>query len=1288
MCQQDTRAHFHLFVASWIAAALLCSFVCSRANAQGQVVGIGYAAFGGGTPPPQVLLPAVGIDANNQSVAILADGTVAAWGANNNGQATPSSGLQSVIQVAAGDAQTYCLQRDGSLKRFGASGNGHFNEAATPADLGPVVEVSCGRFHTVARLASGQVRCWGAGSPGTSGQPHFGQSTPPAALQASRVDCGEYFTLAVTTAGRVIGWGQNDYGQCLGSAAGGGAITGSPSGQELRINGQVLTGVLQASGGYAHSAAVLASGTVVAWGSNTAGGQHPQGGVTVVPTGLTGVVQVGCGRSHTVALKSNGQVAMWGSNYWGQLNAPTPPLEGVQQIAVGIDHAVALRSDGSIVCWGDNQQSQCSSPQAPWTDLVEVAGGGFHSMARRSSGQVVCWGGNGQKQCDVPSSVSSALDISGGTIHSMALLPSGQVVAWGYNQQGQCRGTDSTGARISSFIDTSGTPVVIGGQTLTGIVEVAAGHYHSLARRQNGTVVAWGAGLSNGVSPDRGQCIVPSSLSGVTMIDGGDEHSMALRNNGQVVCWGNNDNGQCLGRNASGGAITGSATGQPVQYLGQILANAVHISAGTSYCLAARADGTIAAWGKNEYGQSTVPGGLANVVRVSASLMSSLVLLADGTVRCLSGGNGCTGATLVAGAVSLEAGCQAGHAVALLPASYSQCTTTGGSGTASLAVSGSSWNNVSIWQWSSGGMRVPGSSSTVNLGSYGSVGSTCDAQCATLTANSGSTIIVPVDLTVPQSAQPDRSIDVSGTANLAGRIWLVASGASVLPNDLNIKVLRAGDPQGAFDIIQTTVPPPAGTFLTLVQSGSSIAGMTEFSLVVRPLNGDAAFGGNNNATLQGTAVAAETLNWDNVGGDDLLIAVSNGPSQNGFLQLVENAGQDGLINRIVPLDAAEPMCLAVGPLDSDGRTDAVVGTKSPNRLRIYSNNSSNPSNGAFLPSTQFVPIGPILSVTVIPPSSGLVGLGAGTIGAGTGNSNGSAGGAVTLHQPSGAVIQTVSVPVTPTTTLSRSRRVTTGGASSTTVDEQLVGENGRVVVLTQNGGGVWGQAQSIAVPGKPLSMDEADIDGDGRFELISANAAPVAQGSGSALPVLTLFRGLSTGLSAPVPIAPAGASSGLDVVLLDVDADGDKDIVSVHRTLGLESKAVLIRVDVPPSLPGQARPITIGQQSEQPSTKPLFCARGDMDGQGGEDLFLVDAGLVSLTDSSSAPLVRLRVAELAAPPCVGDLDGSGLVEAADLAMVLAAWQSGSGAADVNGDGLVEGADLALVLGAWGPCPGQ
>ena len=59
---------------------------------------------------------------------------------------------------------------------------------------------------------------------------------------------------------------------------------------------------------------------------------------------------------------------------------------------------------------------------------------------------------------------------------------------------------------------------------------------------------------------------------------------------------------------------------------------------------------------------------------------------------------------------------------------------------------------------------------------------------------------------------------------------------------------------------------------------------------------------------------------------------------------------------------------------------------------------------------------------------------------------------------------------------------------------------------------------------------------------------------------------------------------------------------------------------------------------------------------------------------------------VAAPPCTGDVDGSGAVDAADLAAVLGAWGASTGAADVNGDGSVDAADLAAALGAWGACP--
>lgn len=55
------------------------------------------------------------------------------------------------------------------------------------------------------------------------------------------------------------------------------------------------------------------------------------------------------------------------------------------------------------------------------------------------------------------------------------------------------------------------------------------------------------------------------------------------------------------------------------------------------------------------------------------------------------------------------------------------------------------------------------------------------------------------------------------------------------------------------------------------------------------------------------------------------------------------------------------------------------------------------------------------------------------------------------------------------------------------------------------------------------------------------------------------------------------------------------------------------------------------------------------------------------------------------PPCEADLDGSGTVDAADLAILLGAWgPADGGCEDLNADGVVDAADLALLLGAWGP----
>jgi hypothetical protein len=49
----------------------------------------------------------------------------------------------------------------------------------------------------------------------------------------------------------------------------------------------------------------------------------------------------------------------------------------------------------------------------------------------------------------------------------------------------------------------------------------------------------------------------------------------------------------------------------------------------------------------------------------------------------------------------------------------------------------------------------------------------------------------------------------------------------------------------------------------------------------------------------------------------------------------------------------------------------------------------------------------------------------------------------------------------------------------------------------------------------------------------------------------------------------------------------------------------------------------------------------------------------------------------------GDLDASGTVGGADLAVLLGSWGSGASPADLDLDGLVGGSDLAILLGNWG-----
>ncbi len=138
-----------------------------------------------------------------------------------------------------------------------------------------------------------------------------------------------------------------------------------------------------------------------------------------------------------------------------------------------------------------------------------------------------------------------------------------------------------------------------------------------------------------GASAPRVALAGTNSLLRSGIIAVGANHALALRDDGTVWAWGDNDYGQL-------GDGTQTQRGTPVQLAG--LPKVTAVAARTDHSLALATDGTVWAWGDNEYSQLGAPEniafsvkprqvpGLAAVKAVEAGRYHSLALKEDGTV--------------------------------------------------------------------------------------------------------------------------------------------------------------------------------------------------------------------------------------------------------------------------------------------------------------------------------------------------------------------------------------------------------------------------------------------------------------------------------------------------------------------------------------------------------------------------------------------------------------------------------------------------------------------------------
>lgn len=452
---------------------------------------------------------------------------------------------------------------------------------------------------------------------------------------------------ALKSDGSVVAWGSPTRG-------GDPACTINPANCAPAPAGSLASGVSQIFSNSGAYAALKDSGALVTWGGTEYGGD-PTCALAVschaAPASslVSGVVTVSSTNSAFAARKADGSVITWGhpgaagdagcAPAAGCSPAPAGSLSsGVTRVWGSYDAFAALHTDGSVVAWGDpSSGGDASAPVGgSLTGVVNVVPGGFAFAALRQDGSVVTWGApasGGDPTCPganctaapAGSLASGVVDLNSTNAAFAARKADGSVVTWGSTSDG----------------GDSSTPV---GGTLAGVTALAANDAAFAAVKADGSVVAWGdAGYGGDPACAAGPSCSPAPTgalaSGVVQVVGTRQAFVARKADGSVVAWGN----PAYGGDPSCVLAAFGCTPAPV---GALSGGVVQVMWTADAFIARKQDGSVVTWGAStDAGDSSQPVGgvLAGATQAFSNSGAAAVITATGGVVAwgadVNGGN-------------------------------------------------------------------------------------------------------------------------------------------------------------------------------------------------------------------------------------------------------------------------------------------------------------------------------------------------------------------------------------------------------------------------------------------------------------------------------------------------------------------------------------------------------------------------------------------------------------------------------------------------------------------------